>query len=359
MKQLISLCATLALTFSSFAVKAADVDLPVPARGGVVSTAPIARSEPAGTPASVSTAGSRLAALVHGKDDLTSQNVVSEAKQDLTWLLTSAQLPWPLRYRELSSPGVLYLPLPAPAELRLMLPGVGLEEARRTRQGVAKYVTDLIGLAAQDRARQLEGFNAWAAQVQTQKNTLSSSDEWAQHAFSALVGASLAAYKNELAPQSEMQARTLSNGLPKFVSDITELMNAAQGYEQRAAWYQVLTQLQEGLQLYQLQMQERDAQLFQAIAAFEVNNPPVARPEGDAPVRDPATGARAMPKVATMPLAIASAPAARVAAEPPVAEQAPETHFAGYLIAAAALIVTVVGGASVVRRNRSKQVPSA
>lgn len=348
-----------AVLLTTLPAVAEDLEANIGRPGGVVSTTPIIRSE-----STVGAPAPRIDKLVAGQASEPASPTPNDGAQSayspeaLGFVLGSEQLPWPLRYRQLSPPTVLYLPLPEVPSLRLMLPGHTLEEARQARAGVARYITNLIGVAAQDRARQLDAFNAWADQTLKQKATLNTDDEWLQYVFWGQAHASVESYRVHIVPQSEAVTREMSGPIQAFAANVTDLMNAAQGYEQRMAWYQVLTQLKEGLQLYQIQMQEGDAQVLQAVNYFVGTNPPVARPESPLPTMDASTGKRAMPKV-EMPRTPEIAPVRRPAEAPTATVVAEEGNsLVAYLVIAG--VLAPIGLYFLRLRKRKKpQAPAA
>lgn len=337
---------------------AQDVESDIGRPGGIASTNPIGMER---APAGGMPTGGRIGDLVAGRASVSppasSASIPSSSPDALGFVLTAEQLPWPLRYRELAAPGALYIPLPDAASLRIMLPGHALEEGRLARRAVAKYITDLIGVASQDRTRQLDAFVTWTEQTLKQKATLSPTDAWQQYVFWGQVHASVEAYRAGVAPQSDAVLRGISEAIPKFVADVTNLMEAAQGYEQRMVWYQVLTQLKEGLQLYQLQMQAGDDKILQAITSFVESNPAPARPEGSPPSYDQATGKRAMPKPVEAPRVDIGAPSAKREPAPPAAAPASQGEPVVAYTLVALVIAAVLGGILKLRRRKNAQPP--
>lgn len=321
-------------TLPSFAAEPADA--PVPTRGSVISSSPVM---PAMEDKTNAPAAGAVSDLVLGKPAPVTAASEQEAPGSVAWVLSSEQRPWPLRYRDLTFTGVVYLSVPDLQEARLMLPGLALDGASRARQQLTKYITDAIGVAAQDRARQIEALTAWVDRTTKQKASVSLTDDWARYAFYREVIGEITPYREKLANQSEPEIKKYIEELTKVVAQVTPVMNAMQGYEQRTAWYNLMVQFKEGLQLIQAQQRTGDAQALKVIDEFLDANPVVARPAGDTPKRT-ASGTRAVPAVEAPTLTTVEALDVRKPAEAP-AEVPPKegNGFLGMLIA-----LVIVGG---------------
>lgn len=265
----------------------------------------------------------------------------TEDSEDLVWLLPGETMPWPLSYTELNPLNGLYFSLPSEKQARIMLPGYVADAAQQARFVVTRYVTDSIGSAAQQRARQLEAFNVWADHVAMQKRMLST-DPWVIYAFNKQALSVAAGYKAKIQAQTEPTVRRMAQDINSAVEKITPVMSAMQGYDQQIQWYNVLVQLKEGIGMYQSRAAEGDQQVLQAITAFERDNPVVARPEGSPPTR--ADSVRAPVPNVTPAAAEMTAPAdvERQPASAPAKKQETSSSAAGVIVLLA-VFACVVG----------------
>lgn len=198
------------------------------------------------------------------------------------WVLETSQHPWPLRYQAPASLPRLYLSLPSEQEARIMLPGRSADEADRTRGVVEKFVTNSIGTAAQDRARQLEAVYEWVTRSSTQQRSLSA-DPWQAYQFSKEALQQILTYRKSLEKQSDIGLESMVADVVLAVAKVTPLMSVMPSYELQMAWYNVLKQLKEGVSLYNEQVVAADAKLVQTVDQYIAGNPPVPRPEGRKP----------------------------------------------------------------------------
>jgi hypothetical protein len=355
----------LALTAGISLPSAAQQSDSAPPRGGVINSAPNLIG--AGT-AVVKPAAGQIADLVQGTtpaapsaaalDPLAQADAPSSA--ELNSLLKSEEMPWPLRYRELSPMGVVYLSLPTEQEARLQLPGIALDGASRAREQVSKYITDSIGVAAQDRARQLEVASSWVERTTQMRQAVQVTDDWALYAFAEKAHEQLSAFRAKVTKQSAAELARHIADLERVVSAVSPVMNSMQSYELRTAWYAVLVQYKDGLQLVQAQQNSGDALILKTLDDFASANPRVPRPEGEVPKRTQ-SGDRAMPPMANPGPVVMAEPTVRAPAQAPAA--VPNEEEQSGALGAIIGIVMVMGfiGFFVVRfRNRfGRKKPAA
>jgi hypothetical protein len=205
-----------------------------------------------------------------------------EPNIDVPWVLKSDTRPWPMQYMELKMLNALYLSLPTELEARTLLPGRAADAVDNARHTVTRYITDNIGSAMQGRGRQIDAFNTWLTQTDKQKGMLSP-DPWEAYQFNRNARAEAQKFKEKVQAQTAPELARMADDIKSAVAKITPVMAVAPNYEQQMQWYAVLVQLKEGMGLYQTRATELDAQLLEAIARFERENPIVARPEGNPP----------------------------------------------------------------------------
>lgn len=198
------------------------------------------------------------------------------------WVLTPDQHPSPLFYREPPPLTALILDLPSESDARIMLPGRAADSADQARFTVSRYITNVIGQAAQARGAQLEAVNAWLEKTKSREASLSQ-DPWVRYQFSLESRAQLESFRASLSKQSEAQLTGLSSTLREAVAKVTPLLNAMPTYETRLAWYNVLVQLKEGMALFQAQVTASDKTTLGVIDQYLTAHPAVARPVGEPP----------------------------------------------------------------------------
>lgn len=285
--------------------------------------------------------------------------VSSDEQSRIEATMSAEQRPYPLRFRDLTQNGKFYLQVPELQEIRLMPPGIALDYASRSRQQVSRYVTDAIGIAAQDRARETEAVNSWIDRVIKQKATLAPGDVWLQYAFSQQMYQQLTPYREKVVGQSEPELKAHMQELARTVEHATQIMAAAQGYEQRTAWYNVMVHFKEGLQLIQAQQRSGDAQVLKVIDDFIAENPPVPRPAGDVPAFTPMGNRPALNPTATPTMSSVDIGAVRKPAAAPEEEgKTSGNSFIGTIIG----IVMVLGFMAFflpLRKRMKKKGPEA
>lgn len=297
---------------------------PLPPKAQAFETAPSAARATQPTSASIPAANSAPAATA-------APNTRVLQGEDIPWALRAEDRPWPLAYAELNPLNALYFALPTEKDARFMLPGYVADAAERARFTATRYITDNIGSAAQIRGRQLETFNVWADST-TKKKQLLPKDPWAVYQFNREALATLKVFKDKVASQTEPTVQKMAQDVKLAVEKISPLMEVMSSYELKMQWYNVLVQLKEGVGLYQTRVSEADRQILDAIAAFERDNPPVARPEGTPPSRnDVETGRQPAPIVAAPHVAMTPV-APREAAEPPSQKNEPHSSTGGIVV---------------------------
>lgn len=333
----------LAMTKPAQASAPADTSTP---RAQAFETAPSLRTSPLalgqGTP-QISAEGA--AAL----NEMAKQAV----EENVTWVLDSDSRPWTLSYQEPMPLNVLVLTLPTDREARIQLPGAAADMADRARMTVSRYVTDNIGTAAQARGRQLEAFNMWAANTTRQKQLLAK-DPWVAYQFNREALEAVANFKARVSSQTAPSLERMADDVRRVVAEVSTVMNATGGYDQKMQWYDVLVQLKEGVSLYQTRVVDADHAILEAIAGFEQDNPPVTRPAGNPPPRKgegivSEGAATAAPSAAMTPESVVQ----REKAQPVKKEEAPSQT--GGLIVIAGMAAVVFGLFMKLRRRVAKK----
>lgn len=273
--------------------------------------------------------------------------------EDVPWALATESRPWPLAYAELNPLNTLVLVLPSEREARIMLPGYVADAAERARFTVTRYITDNIGSGAQVRGRQLETFNVWAENTTKKKQGLPQ-DPWAAYQFNKEALATLKTFKDKVQAQTAPDVQRMSQDIKAAVEKISPVMEVMSTYEQKMQWYNVLVQLKEGIGLYQARVAEADRQILDAIAAFERDNPPVARPVGNPP-RNEGEGFKAPAPTPAATSNVSMTPdAPREAAEPPARKAEQGNSTVGFLVLLA-MGAAVVGLFMRLRKRLSKK----
>ena len=316
-------CAAAAALLALSALAGAQDGVPPAEHGGVMSSTPIIAGAPlAYTP--LQAASNPVQALLAGPQGASQPSATGQpaAADAVVWKLRADQQPWPLRYRDASTLNTLFLTLPSEQEARLLMPGASLDAAARTQRVLAKYFTDAIGMASQDGAHWQEMESVWLDNTAKQKQTLSATDAWQQYEFSREALAQATSFRQRLMDQGDAGLQKMVREVTTAIGQVNAVMNATQGYEQRTAWYNVMVKMKEGVGLYQMQAATARTNAQKAIDTFIAENPPVARPDGDAPTA-PTPGSAAREQAA----AAAQAQAPTVAAAParqPASAVAPE-----------------------------------
>lgn len=274
-------------------------------------------------------------------------------EENVTWVLDSDSRPWALSFQEPPPLNALVLTLPSDREARIQLPGAAADMADRARMVVSRYITDNIGSAAQARGRQLEAFNMWAANTTRQKKLLAK-DPWVAYQFNREALEAVTAFKARVNSQTAPGLERMADDVRRVVSEVSTVMNATGGYDQKMQWYNVLVQLKEGVSLYQTRVVDADRAILDAIAGFEQDNPPVARPAGNPPPRKQegmvsGGAATAAPNAAMTPEGVVQ----REKAQPVKKEEAPSQT--GGLIVIAGMAAVVFGLFLKLRRRVAKK----
>lgn len=272
--------------------------------------------------------------------------------QGAPWVLSPEQHPSPLFYREPQPLTSLILDLPSEADARIMLPGRAADAADQARFAVSRYLTNVIGQAAQARGAQLEAVNAWVEKTRS-REALLSQDPWVRYQFSLEARAQLESFRASLSTQSTTQINTLANTLREAVDKVSPLLSAMPTYETRLAWYNILVQLKEGMGLFQAQVTNSDKTTLGVIDQYLAAHPAVARPVGDPPLKqEGVTPAKEYKPAATN---FDVKPAPRVPTKP--LDEEPQDTTGGLIVAFG--IVASIIGFFVYLRKRNKASPGA
>jgi hypothetical protein len=263
----------------------------------------------------------------------------SDNADNVPWALDGQTRPGVLNYPSLIPLNGLYFTLPTDKQARIMLPGNASDAASQARYVVSRYVTDNIGGAVQARTRQLESISNWVEQT-SQKKQLLPKDPWAVYQFNHEALNTLKSFKDKVVGQSTPDTQRMTADVQNAVTQISVVMEATGGYDQKMTWYNVLVQLKDGVNLYQTRIAAEDQKILDVIAGFERDNPPVARPEGNPP---PA------PNLADGPLAKRPTPASpmltpdaqREPAQPLVTRQDSGSSAGGYIVVLGMLAVVI------------------
>jgi hypothetical protein len=207
----------------------------------------------------------------------------SDNAENVPWALDGQTRPGLLAYPSLIPLNGLYFTLPTDTQARIMLPGSAADAASQARYVVSRYMTDNIGSAVQARARQLESITNWVDQTSQKKKQLLPKDPWAAYEFNHEALSTLNTFKDKITSQSTPNIQRMTADVQNAVAQISVVMDATGGYDQKLNWYNVLVQLKDGINQYQTRIAAEDQKILEVIAGFERENPPVARPDGDAP----------------------------------------------------------------------------
>jgi hypothetical protein len=227
--------------------------------------------------------------------------------ENIPWALDNQTRPVVLNYASLIPLNGLYFTLPTVQQARVLLPGSAADAATQARYVVGRYVTDNIGSALQVRAKQLESLNNWVEDANQRKKLLPKDDKWAAYEFNREALEQLHNFGDKVDKQSAPTVQRMTADVQYAVSQISPLMEATGGYEQKLLWYNALVQLKDGVNLYQTRVADSDRQMQVVIARFEQDNPPLARPDGNPPPE---------PNLADGPLARRPAAAAKPSLTP-------------------------------------------
>jgi hypothetical protein len=263
----------------------------------------------------------------------------SDNAENVPWALEGQTRPGILNYPSLIPLNGLYFTLPTDKQARIMLPGNAADAASQARYVVSRYITDNIGGAVQARTRQLESISIWAEQT-SQKKLLLPKDPWAVYQFNHEALNTLKSFKDKAVGQSTPETQRMTADVQTAVAQISVVMEATGGYDQKVNWYNVLVQLKDGVNLYQTRTTAEDQKILDVVAGFERDNPPVARPQGNPP---PA------PNLAEGPFAKRPTPgsptltldAQREPAQPLVTRQDSGSSAGGYIVVLGMLAVVI------------------
>lgn len=253
----------------------------------VMSSSPILAAQPAASqaPAVIKPEGA-VAALLNGPAASAPAVNPQSAFAELGSRIPRTHLPYPLRPRSLPDAGVIYLSLPTEQDVRLMLPGQALDAAAAVRRDVSKFFTDALGVAAQTKIRALDSFSTWLDMTDRQAAGIPPTEDWTNYIFTGITVESVTAFRDDYSTQAKTVLERTSAQIPDVVARISRLMNAAQGYPQQKAWYEVMVQLRESFKLYQTQVLEGDAQVAAVANDYLAKHPVPPRPEGRPPLLD-------------------------------------------------------------------------
>lgn len=292
------------------------------------------------------------AVVPNGTATLPTPAAEAGAQDDYPWLLASEQRPWALAYLDVESLNTLYLTPPSEQEVRVMLPGGVLDASERIKAEINRYFTDNTGLASVARTRQLNTFNTWLEDTSKKKMALPL-DPWVRFQFHREASATIAEFKAKVLRQSAPGMSRMDSDVRKAVEQLSAVMNATGGHEQKMQWYNLLVQLRDGFTLFQTRVAAADRQVREAIERFEQDNPPIARPPGT-PHRSkptPSAGTALPGGVALTTDAVARSPAQ------PLAQPAETANPAGAWVVIAGMALVVLGMFMKLRRRvASKQV---
>lgn len=272
---------------------------------------------------------------------------------DVHWVLNADNRPWPLAYSELIPLNTLLFTLPNERDARIMLPGQVADMAGRARFTASRYITDNIGSAAQVRGRQLETLTMWLTQLEKQKQLLPNSD-WAKYQFYKEAHQAIGDFKAKVMAQTAPTLARMAEEVSQGVAQISAVMATTESYEHKMLWYNVLVQLKEGVGLYQSRVTEADAQIMEAIAKFERDNPRVMRPAGAPPPQVPE---RAQPTLAPSAVDMAPASAPQPAKAPPGVQ--PQGSQTGGFIVLVGMVAAAVALFLRLRKRVSNSTPKA
>lgn len=279
----------------------ADLSDPALATTGPIRTAPSMR----GLVLSTATAPTASSA---------GQLPVAAKEADAPWVLAPEQHPWPLRYSAPAVLNTLLLDIPTVQDARLMLPGRAADAVENARFATNKYLTDVLGMAVQDRRKQAELLEQWLERVALQAREVDSG-EWPQYQFNREARKTMSEYRAQLAGQSEAGMQQLLTDARDAILRMNEVMPVMTTHELSMGWYNIMVQLRNGVAMYQAQVEQSDARVLALADDFLAQTPEVPRPQGPAP-------AQVRPGMAA-PAVAASAPSVKLSA-PVAPAPAPE-----------------------------------
>lgn len=323
---------------------------PEAASAPLAEAAPADGSAPAGAATPKAFADPMGAVIPNGTATLPTPAASTGAQDDYPWLLDSEQRPWALAYLDVESLNTLYLTPPSEQEVRVMLPGGVLDASERIKAEINRYFTDNTGLTRVARTRQLDTFNTWLVDTSKKKMALPL-DPWVRYQFHREASSTIAEFKAKVLRQSAPGMSRMASDVRKAIEQLSAVMNATGGHEQKMQWYSLLVQLRDGFTLFQTRVAAADRQVLEAIERFEQDNPPVARPPGTPPRNrsTPATGTALPGGVALTTDAVARAPAQ------PLAQKVESTNPAGAWVVLAGMALVVLGMFMKLRRRVARK----
>lgn len=273
------------------------------------------------------------------------------------WVLKPESRPLPLRYREAQPVGSLYLDVPSMADARLMLPGRVADSIDHNRTVISKYITDVIGVAAQARGRQQDAVDSWIAETDKQRHLLQQ-DPWTVYQFSLESRKELASFRESIAGQTAPGISEVVEEVKRAISQLAPLVSALPTYELQQSWYNLMVQLKEGVSLYQVQVRTSDQKILDRIDAYLEKNPAVARPAGNPPSKEQLNTPSARQQIPVEPSPTMMTVQKPLEPAKKLAQEKPSSDSLGGLLVVGGLFA--LGGFFVLRlRKRKGATPTA
>jgi len=255
-----------------------------------------------------------------GTSDATGTSVL-----ELSYVLSSDERTVPLRYRAPEQFPAFLVSMPESADLRLMLPGRVMDAAEESRSQVARYFSDVLGNASAERGRQAESVDFWINDATTKLRNLGP-DPWKRYQFIREARELAVNFRSGIESQSSAEIERLTSAAAATIRKAQVAMDSSRTHEQKMAWYNVMVQVRDGVNLLQGQILAADKKTVNALTRFLEGMREEPRPAGDPPTKVKPLSAANQRQNMDMPTpAVIRTPASPA----PVAEP-PQSAFAKY-----------------------------
>lgn len=203
------------------------------------------------------------------------------------WVLKNDQHPWPLIHQLPSTSTVLSVSLPTPNEVKVSLPGYVSDMIARVRFASEKYITDSIGVNTTARRKQLERLIEWLEKNEEQEKTLSG-HPWVDYQFRLESRTYIIEFRDKIAKQSFGSIAEMRSNTQNFINELSELMPNMPTYDQQTGIYKVMTNLQEGVSLFEAQVNKIDNEILSVIDKYLEDRPALPPPPSKPPKKEDA-----------------------------------------------------------------------
>lgn len=181
--------------------------------------------------------------------------------------------------------GGLNLVIPSERDSRVMFVGDMHDLAADARGDVVRFIQIALADGNHARGRQLEAATNWVESTLAKKERLPPG-EWPRYQFALEANDQADAFREAIRKQTEPSIQRMVNVVQRVVRDVTPVINVMSTYELKLAWYDVLTQLRDGAQLYHDRVVADDQQTLAVLDRFYKEVPRLPVPASPLPGAD-------------------------------------------------------------------------